>query len=301
MSDLIFACMSLDTASVRQMLLLAESLRRWGGELSDAPFWLLIPQEERTCLEGFQGRLSAADVRIADFGVVPQAASFPFARKVLAAAEAERLAEDAASTLVWMDCGALILQSPAGLQLPPGIRLAARPVDLALIGSRYEGPPDVFWRLIYRECGVPEEHLYPMQSSVDRIAIRPYFNAGLLAVQPRDGLLQAWRDELLRLYMIPEFEPFYQANPRYRIFMHQAVLAGTLLARLSPAESLLLPPTVNYPLHFHQRFPASERPATLDSLTTCRYETLFDQAGWQAKIPPASPELRAWLEEGILS
>ncbi len=264
MSDLIFACMSLDTASVRQMLLLAESLRRWGGELSDAPFWLLVPRGEEAYLEGFQGRLSGADVRIADFEVDLQAASFPFARKVLAAAEAERLAEDAASTLVWMDSGALILQSPAGLQLPRGIRLAARPVDLALIGSRYEEPPDAFWKLIYRECGVPEEQLYPMQSSVDRINIRPYFNAGLLAVQPHDGLLQAWRDDFLRLHMIPEFEPFYLANPRYRIFMHQAVLAGTLLARLSPAEILLLPATVNYPLHFHQRFPTAERPASLE-------------------------------------
>jgi hypothetical protein len=103
------------------------------------------------------------------------------------------------------------------------------------------------------------------------------------------------------LYRVDEFEPFYQANPRYRIFMHQAVLAGTVLARISPAESLLLPATVNYPLHFHQRFPAAERPATLDSLITCRYENLFDQAGWQAKIPPASLELRAWLEEGIPS
>jgi hypothetical protein len=195
-----------------------------------------------------------------------------------------------------MDCGALILQPPTALLLPEAVSLAARPVDLVLIGSRFDQPLEPFWELIYHHCRVPGAHVFPMRSMVDLLELRPYFNAGLLAVRPPEGLLQAWWDDFLQLYRLPEFEPFYQLNPRYRLFMHQAVLAGSLLQRLSPTHYLELPAAVNYPLHFHTRYPVEHRPATLDELVTCRYETLFDQPGWWDKIPPASPLLLDWLE-----
>jgi hypothetical protein len=300
MDHLAFACLALDPESARQTLWLASGLRRWGGELAGAPFLVLVPRGDEACLEGVQSGLEQLGVRVDFYPVDPQAAGFPFARKVLAAAAAEQLAAGLAIHLAWMDSGALILQPPALLDLPAGARLAARPVDLALIGSPVDQPPGPFWEQLYTDCGVSTDRIFPVISTIDRVAIRPYVNAGLLVVRPQDGLLGAWRDDFLRLHARPEYLPFYQANPRYRLFMHQAVLSAVILNRLHPSEIHWLPPWVNYPLHFHHRYPQATRPLRLDDLVTCRYENLFDQPGWQEKIPPTSPPLQHWLE-GLLA
>jgi len=92
MTDLIFACLALDPPSVRQALFLADSLRRWGGELAAAPFWLLVPQGDKACLSGSLEMIDAFQVSAIEITTDPQAREFPFARKVLAVAAAEQLA-----------------------------------------------------------------------------------------------------------------------------------------------------------------------------------------------------------------
>jgi len=58
--------------------------------------------------------------------------------------------------------------------------------------------------------------------------------------------------------------------------MHQAVLAGTLLAALRPAEFQQFPFEVNYPLHLHSRITKERRVSKLSQLITCRTEELVD-------------------------
>ena len=71
-----------------------------------------------------------------------------------------------------------------------------------------------------------------MKTHVDGNTIRPYFNAGHLAVRPEKRLLRKWSETFLELYKAPEFQRFY-ADGRYRIFMHQAVLSGVILAEFT--------------------------------------------------------------------
>ncbi|MEX1248314.1 MAG: hypothetical protein WEA61_07505 [Anaerolineales bacterium] len=66
-------------------------------------------------------------------------------------------------------------------------------MDHRLIGSHYAQPPDAFWRRIYELCGVGEDRFSPMRTSLEEEPIRPYFNAGMLAVPPEGGLLQPGR------------------------------------------------------------------------------------------------------------
>ena len=70
--------------------------------------------------------------------------------------------------------------------------------------------------------------LFAASVSMSGLLLTP---AALLA-----GLLGAWRDNFLRLHARPEYRPIYQANPRYRLFMHQAVLSAVILNRLNPSE-----------------------------------------------------------------
>ncbi len=202
-----------------------------------------------------------------------------------AAAEAEERAGARSSLLVWMGEDTLIVQSPTAFLLSDNASLGCRPVHHSRVGSVYDRPPDDFWSLIYRHCGVSQEHIFPMETCTRDNVIRPYFNAGLLVVRPERRLLAAWRERFEVLYRHPDFEPFYQRDAAYRIFMHQAVLAGTALNALREEELLVLPETCNYPLHLHGEYPQEYRPATLDGLMTCRYEVLAD--------------LRAALEEPV--
>ena len=71
-----------------------------------------------------------------------------------------------------------------------------------------------------------------MTSTVDETKIRPYFNAGVAVVRPKNGLLQRWRDNFKNIYKKRCFRKIYKKQPVYETFMHQAVLTGTVLAML---------------------------------------------------------------------
>jgi hypothetical protein len=55
-----------------------------------------------------------------------------------------------------------------------------------------------------------------------------------------------------------------------------------------------LPYLINYPLHMHNQYPSERKVSTLNDLITGRYDTLFQDPGWQEAIPIREP-LKSWL------
>jgi len=128
--------------------------------------------------------------------------------------------------------------------------------------------------------------------------VRAYFNAGLLVVRPERGLLRAWKSDFDELHRHPEFEAYYRSNELYEIFMHQMVLAGSVLSSLKPEEFQQLPFEMNYPLHLHSQVAELKRPANLNQLITCRYED-FDEifrSPVAGNLPQVDQTLRDWLQ-----
>jgi hypothetical protein len=113
-------------------------------------------------------------------------------------------------------------------------------------------------------------------------------------VRPSEGLLRAWRDSFLEAYMSDDFTLFYKIEPRYRIFIHQAILSGTVLSRLGMKKIMQLPAKYNYPLHLFRQDITEGKPKTLDELTTFRFESTYREPGWQNWIP-ASDDLKSWI------
>jgi hypothetical protein len=288
------ACLAAPGRPAREALLLARSLRAFGGAEASCPLWVLVLDGAERLAGPERRALLEAGVRLAGFELPDEAAGFPFAAKVHAAAAAEALAGSEVEWLAWLDADALVLGDLGPLRPGPAHTLGCRPVDHTLIGSLWDEPPDPFWTAIYAACGVPEDRLFPMTASVDGRRLRPYFNAGLLVVRPARGLLQAWPDAFARLFRQAEFAPFYTQDALYRLFFHQAVLAGVILARLDSQAIALLPREVNYPLHMHAQTPPAQRAPTLSDLVTARYDTLFDDPGWSAILPNDEPR-RGWL------
>lgn len=282
----------------RPSLLLAESIRRFGGGLAGSPVHYYLPDYGKTLTAPTVERLQRLDVHLVPFPINRQRLEFFFMGQLAALALAEERTDGQADLLVWMDSNTLLLQEPSDLLLPPGASLGCRPVHHLLLGSRYDLPPDPFWTQIYASCRVPPERIFPMRPVVEDIQMRPYINAGFLAVRPEKRLLRRWYHAFLALYQEPVFQAFQRQDERYVIFMHQSVLAGVMLAHLKREEIHELPETYNYPVHLYENDDTPRRPARLDDLVTFRHEGFDTGFDWRHNMP-ASDALRAWLEEKL--
>ncbi len=300
MHDLIFAFMQAYGGDERESLLLARSLRTFAGRLAEAPLWLLIPQKSSHISDETRAALEQLEVRLIPFAVSGDALKFPFGGKVFAAAAAETHAQGKTRLLAWLDSDTLFVQEPGEFFLPPGIQLGYRPVMLKNISSLYDEPVDRFWKLVYKGCDTPAGRIFPMQTSVDGLLIRPQFNAGVLVVRPERGLLRAWRTDFDRLYLQQAWGEFYKKHILYYFFLHQAVLSASLLTRLDPAEMLCLSETVNYPVFLHSRIAPLRQAASLNEVVTCRYDafSFFEDPRWKDILPVREP-LPAWLDEQV--
>ena len=279
-----------------QALLLTRSIRAFAGIYDSAPVQVLFPTKGVELSPDTTAELKNLAVQLLPFEVEPQALAFPFGAKVFAAAAAEKYAVGQSDLLVWLDTDSIVIQEVTDLVIDDNKALGYRPVDHTLIASRYAEPVDNYWQLIYLKCAVPDDQIFPMTTSVDMVTIRPYFNAGMLVTRPESGVLRQWADTFNRLYRLPIFPPFYQQNELYQIFFHQAVLSGVILTSVEQEALHTLPHLVNYPLHMHADYPAERRPATMNELVTCRYDTAFQNADWRGTITVDEP-LKSWLED----
>ncbi len=280
-------------------LLLAESIRSFGGALSSAPIWYFVPDYWEPLSDDTRGRLLALDVTLTPFEIEPEVARFPFTGDAEAAAIAESRALGRVDFIAWLNPNTLVLGEPKDFLLPNGKILGYRPVHHTNIGSRYGEPLDPFWTEIYGLCEVPEDRVFPMRTHVDGLTIRPYFNAGFHVTRPEGRLLSIWRDTYLRIYREPVLQEFYQRDGRYKIFVHQAVFSGVVLSTLAREEIQELPPAYNYPLHLHGEDITDNRPNYLEELVAIRHEGFYTDPDWMEKMPAKAP-LKQWIAERLL-
>lgn len=295
-NQIIFACAVTSAEHVGQACLLAESIRAFAGRYSGGPIWVLVAGKVGRLSDRARQAFDRLEVRTIHFQFDADLRAFPFAGKVLGAAAAEQQAIEQTSYLAWMDPDSLVIQEPHAFVLGAGKDLGCRPVDHILIGSPYDQALDPFWRAIYQLCDVSPDQIFPMTTSTDQIKIRPYINAGLLIVRPEVRLLSKWRDRFGQSLATDRFEPFFEQKLLYKIFLHQAILAGVILTELRPEQIAVLPHLVNYPLHMHQETPKERRPGRMNELISGRYDTFFKQPAWSDVFPSDQP-LRDWLDQ----
>jgi hypothetical protein len=275
-------------------LLLIESIRVFAGSLSKNPIWCLILGSEKMLSNTTRDTMADLAVKPLSFAIDRTTAQFPFSSEIRAAAFAESQIGTTVDVLVWLLANTLVLREPAHFLLSDEKSVGYRPVHHTLVGSRYNEPLDPFWKLIYRECKVPQDHVFAMMTHVDKTLVRPYFNAGVLITRPQRKLFQQWHDTFFRIYQAPEFRKLYQQDQRYVIFMHQAVLSGVILSDFKTDELQELPRTYNYPLHLYAEDVSGNRPTTLQELVTIRYEKLTDDLSWLDKMK-AGHDLKQWI------
>jgi hypothetical protein len=279
-------------------ILLAESIRAFGGSFSNAPVWFFLPDYGKPLTDPARKRLEGLCVRVVPFDVDGEKLRFFFMGQLAGLAQAEAQAAGETDILAWLDSNTLLVNEPKEFVLPEGKALGYRPVHHLLLGSRFDQPLDPFWAQVYQSCRVPQERVFPMQPVVEDIQMRPYFNAGILVTRPEHRLFRDWYETFLDLYKSPVFKDFYAQDQRYIIFLHQAVLSGVVLRSMQQVDLLELPDTYNYPVHLFAQDATSRRPVSMDVLTTFRHEGFYQDADWMQRMP-ASDRLIGWLAEKL--
>jgi len=293
--QVVFGSAVTSASAAAQLCLLAKSIRRYGGRFANCPIWAFVPAQLLRLPEERVEAFAQLGVRTMECEIEPVAQGFPFASKVMASAMAEDLLGGRDEILVWMDPDSIIFQEPEVLLLQPGKELGCRPVDHTLIGSPADLPVDDFWQTVYLRNGIIGERLFSMVTSTDQIRIRPYMNAGFLVVRPKQGVLRRWRACFVDALAANVFERYYEKDILYKIFLHQAILAGVVLSQLKESQIQIFPRLVNYPMHMHGQYPAEHRPARMNQLISGRYDMFFEDQDWPHLFSSDEP-LRSWLE-----
>jgi hypothetical protein len=278
-------------------LLFVESIREFGGDLSQAPIWCYVSENDVQISSKVKDRVLALDVLLLPF---KESQRFPFVGHAQAASLAESRAEGEADILVWSATNTVFLQEPGEFLLQDGKSLGYRPVHHALIGSRFNEPLDPFWSEIYEQCNVPEIRIFPMKTHVEETEIRPYFNAGCLATRPEEGLFRRYYESFLGIYQKSEFKEFYKKDERYMIFIHQAVLSGIILSELENRKLVQLSPSYNYPMHLYDEDTTKDQPSSIENVITFRHEGFHADPDWEKKIP-AGNQLKNWIKTKLES
>ena len=283
--------------SESEVNLLSRNLTQYGGRYRNYPHvFFKLPEVEQ-----LSSLTEAVNVNeLITLSCSQELLDFPFAAKVIAAAEAEVKAKSLnSSELIWLDPDSLLFNEPIDLHLLKQEKIAISPVHLCNISSLSSDPIDDYWKLVYAHCHVPEERIFMIDTMIDQIKIRAHFNAGLISVNPHLGILNQWKENFLSLYRDPRMGDFYHQDIRYKIFAHQAVLSATILSMCRLEEIKLLPKTYNFPLHLVKRMKPQDQPISMEQLMTVRYDD-FDLPGWSTSLPSNEP-LRFWLLETIRS
>ena len=297
---LIFATYAETPEEWRQTHLLAESIRTFAGQLSQAPVWLYVPEPISDVTDEMRGELQALDVEIETSRTPAEVEWLYYAGKTFAAGRAEAAAGGVAAVLVWMDADTLLLQEPTDFALSDGIGCAYRPVMHNRSGSLATEPPDPFWSRIYQTLGLDPESLFSMVTPADRQTIRAYFNAGLMAVRPELGILREWGQSFTRLARDPALADMCHREVEKRIFLHQTALVGAVLNTVEPDALLELSDTYNYPIFFQKMFGANAEFDSIEEAVTLRYDVYFrdPDPNWSRQLTGPAHKI-SWLKERL--
>ncbi len=274
-----------------QVKLMINSLRTFGGELKDTPFWV-FSTDPQNLLELEDDRTRIVPLHLQDPNNV-----YLFERKVTACARGEALAPPGTSSLTWVDPGVIFTAPPLEFILDGKHDAAFRPVHIRNVGLPSGEPLDSFWKGICTAVRV-EDLQGQVTSFVDGQHLRTYFNSHAFSICPGLGLMSEWLEIFLQLAHDAHFQAEACRDESHQVFLFQALLSTLVASRVDRKRVKILPPTYNYPYNLQERIPAGRRLAALNEAVCFAYEDLPLHPDMLQGIDVHEP-LKGWLEANI--
>ena len=273
--------------------LLIDSIRSFGGALGHSPIWLFEGNpQEAPC-----NRLESLGARVLPLTVPDRVARYYYGAKVYACARAEDLVTLAVRSLIWLSPEFLLVNPPVLLDLAPSSDVAVRPVHLRNVGLLAAEPLDGFWKQIYETVGTNDGHP-AVESFLDALRIRPYFNTHAFALDPHKGICRRWLDCFDALVCDRAFQLRACSDQSHQVFLHQAILSAIIVTMLAPHRIRTLPPEYNYPYNLHPSVPLDRRALALNDLVTVAYDERSLDPRVVNDIDIYEP-LRTWLSARV--
>ncbi|MEM6749786.1 MAG: hypothetical protein AAF612_04885 [Planctomycetota bacterium] len=272
-----------------QAVLLAESLRKWGGRLADAQAVAVQPRSGPSLGADTRAAFDRLGVRHERIRPTHSASWYGTINKPTSLAWAEKHLD--AEVFAWFDTDTLIVREPTLLDLPDGVDLAARPAE-AMLGST--GPDDVhepYWQAVCASLGFSAEDLPWIDSRPEGKPIRMYLHGGVYAFRKSLGLagvhLQTYLSRLESKIASPQHGVYFYDQTSFSLSAHRVG------ARVLPLED-----TYNYNLNWRAKdwiTDAGVAGAKVihyhDSLWPAHFDWFLDL------IEAHHPEPAAWLRE----
>lgn len=258
-----------------QSVLLARSLRRWGGELADSQILAYSPRAASRVPETTAAELQDLGVKVIVDDLNQADADYPFANKIHACRHAEQLVD--AEVICFLDTDTVFIAEPSALRLAGGADLAVQPVVGKGQGSKGpDDPDDAYWMTSFDLCGVEPGRF--VQTMRDRISIRGYYNAGLVAMRRSAGLADRWATFFRQL------RESNHVHPRGIENLDQHALAMVAASAEPKVEILDWP--YNHALPQRGRFPEPLKSASLDDLVHIHYHRWFNVPDFLGRLDP---------------
>ncbi|QDL12097.1 hypothetical protein DP113_04340 [Brasilonema octagenarum UFV-E1] len=277
-----------------QSLLLAESIRKYCGNLKDTPIYSFHPRIGEPISIQTQKAFETLKVIHQQLPINIDFHDYYLANKPLVCAYAEQTID--ADILVFLDSDKCFFSEPKEFLLPPGCNVAIRPEYGRGIGSTgSQDPQDEYWKKLYEVVGVKREIF--VNTPIGNKRIRGYWNAGLVAVRRSAGIFSAWKENFEKV-MYLKLSPT-QGN----YYVEQSVLSATLC---SFEENVFnLPFSYNYPLPLHNRLSKQAQINSFDEMVSIHYFNMFYYHDWKKQLLnlknlETKSEKYQWLCEGVM-
>ncbi len=297
---IIFTTFISDPDQLDRIYLLGNSIRNFGGKYKDAPIWACYPEGYKPQDEEGLKKLASVNVELKSFKAPPEAWWYFLTGMVYTAASMEAEAEGKAAILVMLGGDSMVLQQPDEFILSDGKNLAYCPVMHKNISPIYSEPLDEYWSRAYTNMDIKENSIFPIITPADGDTIRPYFNAGCLAVHPERGIFRKWAENFALLYNDEEIKAYCEKDTRKRIFTFQVALTGAILNNLTRDEMVELSNRYNYPIFFKEMYGAKRDFHDITDVVTIRSEDFFSNPidDWD-KILKGPEDRIVWIKEQL--
>lgn len=290
----IFLMMVRSKAGLEHARFLISNIRSFGDTMSKYPIWLFEANPEQVPCNAFED----IGVKVIPLNIPEAVKKYLFGDKVYACAKAEELAHENVNSLIWVDLDVLIVKPPTLYNLGASFDVAVKPVHIKNIGLLAEESLDSFWRKIYQIAGLDDIHSI-VDSFVEGLHIRSYFNSAAYSVNPAKRLFRRWLDCFEVLISDKEFQANSCEDELHQVFLHQAIFSSLIVAMISPERIRFLPFEYNYPYNLQQSIPFKKKAQILNDLVTVVFEDRSMNPDEMIDIKIKEP-LRSWLSMNII-
>lgn len=277
----------------RQVRLLVESLRRWGGRLAKARVFAIQPRGGPSLRTETIRAFETLQIEYQRILRDDHIHWFPYLNKT--AAVKHVVQQNPTSRIVWLDADTLILKEPSSLLLPHGIQFAACASDKNIGTAHDEDRFAPYFKACCSALGVNFASLPYIETEAEGVAIRAYWNSGVYAFDASSGLSEIHHEFTLRLVTngIASFQS--------KLFFSDQISLG-LAAHFLNLTYSKLPLTHNFsvqPSSAVGRLTGAPNDVRIVHYHGCMWPDAFDE--FRLGLKQINEEAASWLEaEGPL-